>query len=61
MKTSEFYVGDVVELEISTGVYADVKVKEVVNKFGKFYYEVQPVKGRGQMRVEKLLKKANTK
>ena len=53
-KEQQFYKGDIALLEIQTGVFVQVEVIKVVPKFGKIYYEVKPVKGSGQMRVEKL-------
>lgn len=53
----QFYKDDQALLEISSGVFTAVKVLEVIEKFGKFYYEVSPIEGAGQMRVEKLIRK----
>ena len=52
--TQQFYKNDKALLEVQTGVFAPVKVLEAIEKFGKWYYEVSPVGGVGQMRVEKL-------
>jgi len=49
--TNQFYKGDIALLEIQTGVFTEVKVLEVIKKFGKFYYRVSPVKGTGEMTV----------
>ena len=55
-RTEQFYENDTALLEIQTGVFAPVKVLGSKLKFGRWYYEVAPIGGVGQMRVEKLKK-----
>lgn len=56
MKTQEFYVDDIVWLEISTGVYCTVKVLGVKYSYGHIRYVVEPTDGHGQLITEKLIK-----
>jgi len=56
-KTQEFYKDDVCWLEISTGVYTDVKVLDIKYSYGKIRYVVEPIKGQGKLITEKLTKK----
>lgn len=57
----EFYKNDIALLLISneSGVetFVEVKVLDRVKEFGRIRYLIEPVKGRGQMKVEKLYKK----
>ena len=50
----EFYVNDIVYLELSKGVHAKVKVVEVKQAFGNIRYVVKPVDTEWQMTVEHL-------
>lgn len=56
MKEQEFYVGDVAYLEISADVYTEVKIIEVKRAYGHTRYEVEPVRGKGTVKVENLIK-----
>jgi hypothetical protein len=61
MKTEgEFYPNDVALLLISnesgSEVFAEVKVLERFNEYGRVRYLVEPIAGRGKMKVEKLVK-----
>lgn len=59
-KIESFFKDDIALLEIQLNVFTEVRILEVVEKFGKFYYEVTPVAGYGSMRVEHLKKKGET-
>lgn len=60
-KQGEFYKNDIAYLLISNQggkeVFAEVKVLDRVNEFGHLRYLIEPIKGRGQMKVEKLYEK----
>ena len=56
MEKQAFYKGDIALLEISTGVFTEVIVKEVKNAYGRVRYVVSPTRGKGGMTVERLTK-----
>ena len=50
----EFYIGDNAYLEISSGVFCEVRVNKVNHAYGKIRYTVEPVAGKGEIKTEKL-------
>ena len=56
MEKQAFYKDDTALLEISEKVFAEVKVLEVFNEYGRVRYMVEPVAGKGKMKVENLVK-----
>ena len=56
MEKQAFYKDDTALLEISEKVFAEVKVLEVFNEYGRIRYMVEPVAGKGKMKVENLIK-----
>ena len=57
MEKQAFYKDDTALLEISEKVFAEVKVLEVFSEYGRIRYLVEPIAGKGQMKVEHLVKK----
>ena len=60
-KKEEFYLKDKALMQIATACWITVVVTEARKEFGRTRYTVEPIMGKGQMKVEKLIKTGQIK
>ena len=57
----DFYRNEIVYWQVDHKVFVEVKILEVIKKFGKNRYIIQPITGKGETMVELLYKKTGNK